>query len=101
MKHTDLLLVQVLEGDGAESEFYRGQAFTGSDNHPVKFRSMMDAVAESGVLKGSVEFTGTEEPGGKLMDSSKTDARLGFAPKYSSFESFFLEHKGADFYHDE
>lgn len=93
--------MQILQGDGSDSEFHRGQAFTGSDNHPVSYRKMMDAVAESGVLEGSVEFTGTEEPSGKLMDSSQTDARLGFTPKYASFESFFLQNKGADVYNQE
>ena len=93
--------LQVLQGDGSDSEFYRGQAFTGSDNKPLTFRKMMDAVAESGVLEGSVDFTGTDKPSGKLMDSSQTDERLGFAPKYGSFDSFFLENKGADFYHDD
>jgi hypothetical protein len=59
---------------------------------------MMKLVEESGLFEGSVKFTGTGESRGKEMDASKTYKRLGWVPKYASFEDFIVKHKGVDFY---
>jgi nucleoside-diphosphate-sugar epimerase len=91
-------LDQVLDGDGSGGVFYEGQIFTGADNHPVTFGAMMELAQQSGLFEGSVTFTGAGEPSGKEMDASKTYKRLGWAPKYASFEDFVIKHKGVDFY---
>lgn len=48
----------------------------------------------------TVTFTAGPEAGlGKRVDSSKSRAKLGgWAPRYASFASFMVDHKGQDWY---
>lgn len=95
-----MLWLQILRGDGApEGQPYRAQVFIGADNHPSTFQDMMDACFKSGVFEGSVTFTGTPETSGlgKRVNNTATRQRLGWMPKYNSFQEFF--YAGAkDFY---
>ena len=90
--------MQVLNGQNGGDDFYRGQTFVGSDNHPVSYQEMVALCKSSGVYEGDVTFTG--EPGmkGKTMDTSLTNERLDWKPKFSSFGSFTTDFKGQDFY---
>jgi nucleoside-diphosphate-sugar epimerase len=86
------LAFAILRGDGAaDGKGYRGRVFLGADNHPVTFDDMMAACFGSGVMQGSVKFTGTPETGGlgKKVNNDATRKELGWEPKYSSFREFF------------
>ncbi len=65
---------------------------------PRLLQDMMEACTSSGVFQGEVNFTGSEASGlGKQVNNSKTLARLGWQPKYSSFKEFMMA-GGKDFY---
>ena len=60
-------------------------------------QDMMDATAASGKYEGSVQFTGSEGPPGKLLDNSQTRAALDWAPRYASYRQF-MEAGAVDVY---
>jgi nucleoside-diphosphate-sugar epimerase len=103
------LALAILRGDGSGGGGgggYRGRVFVGTDGHPLTFQQMVDACVQSGLFSGlgsgSVRFTGTPEGGGglgKVVTNEQTRAALGgWAPKYASFQDFFLKQGGQDFY---
>lgn len=99
------LAAAALRGDGAAAEDggrYRGRVFVGTDGHPLTFEQMVDSCLQSGLFSGSVKFTAPAPEGGvglgKRVSNEVTRRQLGWAPKYSSFQDFFLVNKGTDFY---
>jgi nucleoside-diphosphate-sugar epimerase len=86
------LAVAILKGAGSPGgEPYRSRVFLGCDNHPITFENMMAAVFDSGVMSGSVTFTGDVVTGGagKSVNNDATRQQLGWTPKYNSFKDFF------------
>jgi hypothetical protein len=89
---------QVLDGAGSGDAIYRGQVFVGCDDVPITYKQMMEYCQDSGVYEGITKFLGTDAPTGKSADGRATKARLGWAPKYTTFKKFVIEAKGKDFY---
>lgn len=86
------LSAAILMGQGnSKEDLYRSAVFLGCDGNPVTFTDMMSVIEESGVLPGKVSFTGQESPSkGKRMNNEKTRKQLGWQPRHSSIESFFI-----------
>ncbi|CAD6238461.1 unnamed protein product [Miscanthus lutarioriparius] len=67
----------------------RSRIFVGCDNEPLSRLDIMDRVNRSGKFDTQFQgFTGTDGPLGKRMENSKTQAELGWQPKYPSFTEF-------------
>ncbi|KAL6757910.1 hypothetical protein V8C86DRAFT_2613010, partial [Haematococcus lacustris] len=97
------LAVSVLAGEGTGP--FRERVFLGCDNHPIKFRDMIEACYKSPQFAGQGPVTWLQPDGGasqgKRADNSATrDALGGWAPKYDSFSAFMAEHGGRDWYSD-
>lgn len=93
------LCAAVLKGQGSqEGQGYTGKIFLGCDNAPVTFQAMMEGIAASGVMPGTVKFTGPEGGvKGKKANNDATRKQLQWQPKYNSIEEFFKA-GGEDWY---
>lgn len=84
------LTAAVLRGQGSDGAGHRGRVFLGCDGAPITFNDMMAAVEASGVLPGSVTFSGQEGPSkGKLVSNDATRREVQWQPKYPSISDFF------------
>lgn len=90
--------MQVLLGDGNESEFYRDQVFLGCDDHAVTCQELIDLCNKSGVYEGEVDFYGMAKMRRRTVNTDWTRSQLDWKPKYDSFESFVMDHKGQDIF---